>query len=221
MAEIAKLKISKRDGRGTREARRLRKQGLTPGILYGHGEENLAFQTSSHDVELAIQHGERVLDLDIEGKSENALIKDVQYDTYGMEILHVDLTRVNLNETVEIDVPISLLGTPKGAEEGGVLQPILTELTVECMVRSIPDEIEIRVNDMEIGDTLTVADLELPDGVKAIDEPEAPVCSVTFITEEEVEEEPEEGLDVAAEPEVIGEKPEEDEEGEGGEGGEE
>lgn len=198
------LKATKRDNKGTRAARRMRAEGHVPAVLYGHGEATAELTLPTHEIELALLHGERVLDIEVDGNTENALIHDVQYDTFGQILLHVDLVRVNLNESVEVTVPIVLRGTPKGTDEGGMLQQITAEVTVECLVRNIPEDIRVYVNDLEIGDTLFVRDLEVENG-KIMDDPETPVASVTFISEEEVAEgEEEEGVSLA-EPEVIGE----------------
>ncbi|MFP4435417.1 MAG: 50S ribosomal protein L25 [Planctomycetota bacterium] len=213
------LKATKRENKGTRAARRLRAEGHVPAVLYGHGEATSELTLPTHEIELALLHGERVLDIEVDGNTENALIHDVQYDTFGQILLHVDLVRVNLNESVEVTVPVVLRGTPKGTDEGGMLQQITAEVTVECLVRNIPEDIRVYVNDLEIGDTLFVRDLEVEDG-KIMDDPETPVASVTFISEEEVAEgEEEEGVSLA-EPEVIGEV-EAEEEGEGTPEGEE
>ena len=209
------LKATRREELGTSKTRTIRAEGLTPGIIYGHGKDNIAIIVSHHDLDVAIHHGERLLEIDLGDVKENVLIKDVQYDTFGQDILHVDLTRVDLTERVEIVVPIVLRGTPAGLPEGGVLNQQSSEVTVECVVTSIPEEIRVRVNDLNVGDGLYIRDLELPEGATLVTDPDQPVCTVTVVLEDEPEPEAEEGE--AAEPEVIGEK-KEDEEGESGDG---
>ena len=203
---MAVVKAMKRTEMGSRKARALRAKGLIPTVLYGHGQDTVALTLNEHEVELAVHHGERLLEVEVDGKAENALIKDVQFDTFGQEILHLDLTRVDLDERVTVTVPIVLRGTPAGASEDGVLQQSANEVEIECMVRSIPDEIRVIVNDMKVGDSFHLRDLGLPEGATLVGDPEAMVCSVTVIAEEvPAEEEAEEG---GAEPEVIGEKKE-------------
>lgn len=209
---MAKINANIREERGSRRARQLRERGLIPGVVYGHGADNMSVTVREHDVELALLHGERVLELDLDGKIQNVLIKDVQYDTFGQQVLHVDLTRVDLDERVELEVPVILRGTP--ADEEAVLQQTADSVTVECAVRSIPDEIEVRVNEMQGGDVLQMKDLPLPDGVTLLDDPEDTVATMTYVSEEEAlpaEEEEE----AAAEPEVIGREAETEEEAEG------
>lgn len=206
------LEANIRNNAGKRDSRILRKNGLIPVVIYGHGKDTVSVTMKVHDIDLAIGHGERLLEIDIDGKKENVLFKEVQWDTFGQKILHVDLTRVDLNERINLTVPIVLRGTPAGASEDGVLQQAAAEVNVECLARAIPEEIRLSVNAMNIGDALHMSDLELPEGVKLLDEADTLVCSVTIIAEE-VEAEPVEGEE-STQPEVIGEKAEEESEGE-------
>jgi len=203
------LKVKKRQEIGSRRVKHLRKQGLIPGIIYGHGLEPQPVTISEHDIELAIQHGDRLLEVDIEGEVQNALVKDVQYDTYGHSVLHVDLARVDLDERVEVTVQIVLKGTPAGVtEQGGMLQQIAAEARVECFVRAIPDEIVVPVGGMKVGDHLNMSDLPLPEGAKLLEDGDAMVASVRIVAEEAAAP----AAEAPAEPEIIGEKKEEGEE---------
>jgi len=214
---MAELKATRRSDLGTRKTRALRRQGLTPAIIYGHGKEDLAVAVDQHDLDVAITHGERVLAIDLGGETENVLVKEVQYDTFGQHILHVDLTRVSLTDRVEVTVPINLRGTPAGLAEGGVLQQQAAELTISCTVTEIPEEIRIQVSGLNVGDALQASDIELPEDMTLVDDPNMRICSVTTVAEEEPVEEAEEAE--TAEPEVITERKETDEaapaEGEG------
>lgn len=215
---MALLKLTKRERTGTHAARRLREQGLVPAIVYGHGEANVAVSVSRHDIELAVQHGEQLIQADVDGQQENFLIKDVQYDYTGLHILHVDLTRVSLDERVTVTVSVVLRGTPVGVEtEDGVLTQHLDELECECLVTEIPEELRVSVNELHVDEVLRVADMELPEGLLVRVDPETPVASVSVVAEEEAvaAEEVEE-----AEPEVVGEKKEEEEPGGEGSAGE-
>ncbi len=202
------LKISKREKLGTRQARRLRRDNLIPAIAYGHGEENQAVSLSARDIELAIRHGEHLVKCELDGKEHNFLIKDVQYDFMGQTVIHVDLARVNLDERVNITVPIVLRGVPVGVEsEEGVLRQQLATLSIQCVVTNIPEELRVSVLEMHVGDLLRVADLELPEGVTTTEETEAVVASVSVVAEEVVVAATEEA---EVEPEVIGAKVEEE-----------
>jgi large subunit ribosomal protein L25 len=206
---MATLKATNRTEYGTRAAKQLRKGGKVPGVMYGHGEDTQSVTLNQHDIELALLHGERLLEIDVEGKKQNVLIKEVQYDTFGHEILHIDLTRVNLDERVELTVVIHLVGDPAGAKEGGVLQQSEAEVQIECPVHSIPEEIKHVVTEMQLNDRLYMKDLILPEGASLLSDADTIVATVAELAEEE--EAPAEGEE-AAEPEVIGGKPAEDEE---------
>ncbi len=206
---MAVIKATKRDQTGSRNVKRMRKQGLIPAIIYGHGEGSDSVTLQKHDVELALLHGERLLELDCEGKTQNVLIKEVQYDTYGQKVLHLDLTRVNLDESVEVTVQVVLRGTPAGvSEEGGMLRQDATEVHLECLVRAIPEQLTIMVNDMKVGDHLKAGDLELPEGAKLLQDANTSIATVTVVAEEVVAEEGEE--EASSEPKVIGEVPAEE-----------
>lgn len=210
MVEAVVLKAERRKQSGTRSARKLRKEGKVPVILYGHQEEPVAAQMSYHDLALELHHHHKLLEVLLEGKKVQALVKEVQYDHLGDKVIHVDLTRVSLDERVQVTVPITLRGTPAGASEGGVLEKMITEVELECLVTNIPEEIRASINHLQVGDTLTAGELELPEGTLLITEADSPVATVSvMVEEEEVEEEAD--AEAAAEPEVISKKPSEEE----------
>jgi large subunit ribosomal protein L25 len=202
-----------RDGLGSRKVKRLRDQGLIPGVVYGHKEAVVPVTLPKKELTTHISRGAHVFDLSLDGKSEKVLVKDVQFDHLGLEILHVDFARVSLDERVEVTVPLELKGTPKGEAEGGVLQQIVNEVEIECLVTDIPDNVVHNVSEMGIDDVVQIKDLKLPAGAKALQDEDLIVAMVKVISEDE-------GAPAAeaetAEPEVIGRKPE-DEAAEGGE----
>jgi len=197
-----------RDRLGSRKVKRLRDQGLIPGVVYGHKEAVVPVTLPKKELTTHIDRGAHVFDLSLDGKAQKVLVKDVQYDHLGLEILHIDFARVSLDERVEVTVPLELKGEPKGAAEGGVLQQIVAELEIECLVTDIPDRIIHNVSEMAIDDALHIKDLALPEGAKAMQDPDLIVAMVKVIEEEA-------GAAAAeaetAEPEIIGRKPEEGE----------
>ncbi|MBN1437744.1 MAG: 50S ribosomal protein L25 [Sedimentisphaerales bacterium] len=212
MVETIVLKLEKREGRGTAASRRLRKQGLIPVIVYGHGADPVSAAVSLHDITLELQHHHKLVDVELDGKSEKLLIKDVQYDHLYDKIIHVDMTRVNLNERVTVTVPVVLRGTPAGAAEDGVLDQLLADVELECLVTAIPEEVRVKVSDMQVGDTILAKDIKLPQGSVLVTDPETAVATVRVIAEE-LEAEAEVAEEGAAEPEVIA-REKESEEGE-------
>ncbi len=207
--QSAQVSAKARKELGSRANKRLRDAGLLPGVIYGHKEAIVPVTLQRKEVVDHLNHGAHVFDLSLDGKSEKVLVKEVQYDHLGTEVLHVDFARVSLDEKVKVTVPIELKGTPKGEADGGVLQQILMTLEVECLVTEIPDLIRHNVAEMALNDVVHIKDLKLPAGVKAIPDGELIVATVKEILEVVPEAVTEEG---AAEPEVIGRKPAEGEE---------
>ena len=210
---MATLKATKRDALGTHKVKRLREQGMVPAIIYGHGETPVAVAVAVREADIVVHKGSRLLQLELDGQNQHVLIKQVQYDNFGHELLHMDFTRVRLDERVHVTVPVILRGKPVAGEEAGVLQQITSAVPIECLVTAIPDDIRVSVAEMKVGDVIKAKDLQLPEGAKMLLDGEILICSVTIVTE--VEEAPAEAVEAgAAEPEVIREK-KEDEEGEG------
>ena len=202
-----KIDAKPRSELGSRANKRLRDKGLVPGVVYGHKEAVVPVTLPKKELVTHIVKGAHLFELGVEGKSETVLIKEVQYDHLGSEVLHVDFARVSLDETVDITVPLELKGEPKGAEEGGVLQQIISALEVTCLVTDIPDIIRHNVSEMALNDVLHIRDIKLPEGVKCKQDEDLIVATVKEIQEEVVAAVVEEG---AAEPEVIGRKPDEE-----------
>ncbi|QGJ71733.1 50S ribosomal protein L25 [Planctomycetales bacterium 10988] len=206
MADV--LNVEKREGTGSQRARQLRAKGIVPAVLYGHEETPVCLGIPVKEVEALIRSRSRQVNLGGALK-EMALVKEVQWNTYATEVLHIDLQRVSAREKVEVAVRIRLHGMAPGASEGGVIDQPLHEITMLCPANAIPEYLEVNINEMHLGDTVSVADLKLPEGAESTIEAEQLVVSCH---EPEIIEEPEEGEAGAGEPEVIGEKAEDGEE---------
>jgi large subunit ribosomal protein L25 len=202
--KIAELKAESRTVQGSAASRKLRRQGLVPGILYGHGEEVLKVSLPAEPLRDALESGQRLLTLRLGDRQERALVKEVQFDTWGREILHVDFSRVALDETVNVSVEVVSHGTPKAALEGGVLEQPLRRVQIACKADAIPDRIRVEVEHLETNDKIQVKDLRLPEGVKVLDDPDAIVFIVKEAREEVVAAAAPAAEVTAAEPEVIG-----------------
>jgi large subunit ribosomal protein L25 len=212
MATITKLSASRREQTGTAASRRLRGQGLVPGNVYGHGQEAIPVSVRAEDVRPIVTSGAHIVDLDLEGKSETALIRDVQWDTFSTYIRHVDLVRVDANERVRLTVPVQLKGTAVGVVAGGILEQPLHSLHIECPAIQIPDFIPLKVSSLEIGQSIHVKDLaDVPEGIRILDAPDAVIVHVVKPGAESAP--AEEGEPGPAEPELIKrEKKDDDEE---------
>ena len=207
MADFHTLTVKLRDGRGKRVNRRLRGSGQVPAVLYGHKKESTSLALSAEALDAAIRHGNRFVAL-TGGVSENAFIKDVQWNTWGTEVLHVDFARVSADEKVRVTVPVELRGEAPGTKEGGVVKHAMHSLELECEAASVPEKIHVNINHLEFGHVMHVSDIELPKGAKALVDTTLPVVSCAAPVEVS-EEETSPGDE---EPEVIGRKKDEDEE---------
>jgi large subunit ribosomal protein L25 len=214
MAETVVLVGEKREGRGTRGARRLRAGGRVPGVLYGHKEATVPVSLDGETLTAAIRHGTRVVELKLDGAGQQALIREVQWDHLGKDLLHVDFLRVSRDERIHVTVPVEIRGIAPGVTAGGVLDQPLHTLHVECLAIAVPDSIRVNVSELQIGSAIHVRELHLPEGVTVLDDPESVVLIVKTpqAAPEAAPAAPEAG---AAEPEVIGRKATEEEEEKG------
>lgn len=203
------LAVEKRETRGKRQSQRLRAAGSIPAVLYGHGEATVSLSVPADRFDAVLRHGARVVDL-TGAVSETAFIRDLQWDVFGNEVLHVDFTRVSADERLQVEVEVRLRGEAPGVKEGGHLEHVVHAVEIDCLATAIPDHLDLRVSELHLNASLTAADIELPDGVKLVTEPETTIvnCAPAVEVEEEV------AVGEEGEPEVIGGHKEEGEEGE-------
>ena len=178
MAEAVVLVAKKREGRGSRAAGKLRKQGQVPGVVYGHKEATVSVALSGDELTKAVRHGARVVDLKMDSGLEKALIRELQWDHLGMELLHVDFARVAADERIHVNVRIEIRGTAPGVSQGGVLDQPQHTLSVECLAVNVPDSIRVIVNELQLDGAIHVRDLHLPPDVKALADPDAIVVHI-------------------------------------------
>jgi large subunit ribosomal protein L25 len=212
MAESVVLVSEKREPHGSAEARRLRRGGKIPGVLYGHKEETIPLAVPRDEFVKALRQGARVVDLEHGGTQQKALIREVQFDHLGHDVLHVDFARVSKDERIKIDVRVELRGTAPGVTAGGLLDQPLHNLQIECLAISVPESIRVPIGELQIDGVIHVRDLKLPDGVVALNDPDAIIVHVKPpVVEAEAAAAP---AAEQAEPEVIGKAKGEGEEGE-------
>jgi large subunit ribosomal protein L25 len=208
-----KLVVQNRAILGSAEARRLRRSGLIPGVLYGR-EAPVAITIPERDLRAALTSRgglNAVLDVVVDGgKTHSSVLKEFQTHKVRGHITHVDLQEVRLDQPIHATVPLTLHGEAAGVKEGGVLSQVTNELNVEALPMEVPEHLEVDVSAMHIGDTLRLSALAVPEGVKLLDDPEETVlATVTQPTRvEEPEPEVEEGEEAEAEGEAEGEEPE-------------
>ena len=205
MATTATISARSRESRGKGAARQTRREGRIPAVLYGHGEDSVSLSVDANELQKlvhSISIENTIVDLDLgSGEPYKVLIRELQRHPFRDEFVHIDFFHVAMDEKIQVEVPIVLIGTPTGVKnKGGVLDHQLRELEVFCLPGSIPEKIELDVSNLDIGDSIHVSDIQLPE-VEILTELDRAVVAVLAPTVMEVEEVAEEAL---AEPEVIG-----------------
>jgi len=207
MEKTLSLKAEIREDTGTKSAVKLRGQGRLPAVVYGHKEKPVAVSLDERTLVEGLHRGHRLIDVQIGKKNEKMIIKDLQYDYLGKDIIHVDLMRVDVTELIKVTVPIELKGKARGTHEGGIIEGHADHLEVECKATDIPESIFVSVKDVRVGDSLHVGDIELPEGVKLVSDASMLLVTCGLVAAAKSTEEIEEEMPAA--PEVIGEAEEE------------
>jgi large subunit ribosomal protein L25 len=193
MAESTKLSLNARDPEGSRTARRLRRSGAVPGVIYGGDGEPSHFSVDARILRNTLAHSGAILDISVDGgTSSPVLVKDLQRHPVRGDIMHVDFIRVNMNETIQTTVVLELVGADDapGVNEGGVLSQETREVNIEALPGDIPDTITHDVSGMQINDTLTLSAVTVPAGITLLDDlEETVIATITPPTLEPVEDE--------------------------------
>jgi large subunit ribosomal protein L25 len=218
--EKVKLVVQHREAAGSRGARRLRREGRIPGVMYGHGKPATLLSVEPAELRAALSTGagtHAVLEIVFEDqkKVHRAIVKQMELDRVKHTVTHIDLEEVRLDQVVETRVAVQFEGTSKGVKMGGMVDEVSREVTVKGLVTDIPEHLVVDITELGIGDAAHVADLQVPDGLEVLDDPEQVLCSVLLPRKAEIEEAVEEGAEEAAEeapaePEVIGKHKEEE-----------
>src|SRR6266568_24884 len=195
--ERIKLTVKERESRGSADARRLRKQGFIPGVLYGKGKGSHAICVPERDLRRVLTGAgglHAILDVVLEGQATThaSILKDYQQDPIRGHISHIDLQEVRLDQPIQASVNVQLVGEPVGVKEGGVLSQVQREINVEALPMEIPEHVDLDVSGMAIGDSLRLSDLPAREGVTYLDDPEETVLASVGLPAREVEPEPEE-----------------------------
>lgn len=199
--DFIKIPVVKREKSGTHLSTQLRRQGRVPIVLYGLKKTALSLSVSGKDLERFLRTGNRLVDLTMDGDNRTALLRDTQYDAITDELLHVDFLRVDKDQEIEDSVPVVYRGRPKGASEGGVFQPVRSNLAVVCRPTDLPREIVVDVDHLAVHESIHAGQVALPAGVKLRGSPDLVMCVVTTI---KVEAAPAPAEGTTAEPELIG-----------------
>jgi large subunit ribosomal protein L25 len=209
MTESVKIQVEPRDpaknkGTGSRVARRLRALGRVPAVIYGHKQAVVPISLGRHDVLRMLKSHGHLADLDVGGTTETVLIRDVQWDHLGKEVLHLDFSRVSAEEIIETEVAVELRGQAAGLANGGILEQLVRSLSIKCKAGAIPDSLKIDISNLQVEEGIHVRDLVLPPDVTVSADPD--VLIVHVVVRAAQPEPVEAGAEAAVQPEVI--KPE-------------
>ena len=230
MAEQIKLSATSRTEKGKGVAKRLRSEGKLPAVVYGHKTDPIALTIDSKQLLKLIVEGKsehKLFGLSIEGNGKPiekiVMIKELQIHPLKRHFLHVDFFEVAMDEELTLSLAIKLLGEAPGVEMGGILQQVRREIEIKCLPSQIPDTVEIDVSALNIGDSVHLNDIQLPEGIKVLDDADLTIATVLApVVEKEVEPEEVEGEleeEAAAEAGAEEKKPEEDKKAEEGDKG--
>ena len=184
-----KLEVSERTELKTKGVKLLRRKGLIPGVLYYSGEKNVNIEVDKSILFHAMQSGQRIFEIEQEGKSQFTMIKQVQYHPVTDEIMHLDLMRVRRSEKMTITVPLVLIGDAKGVKEGGILSQSINQLEINCFPTDVPEQIELNVEDLELNSSMNISDIKLKnDDIEIITDGEVNIVNISKLVEKEAEE---------------------------------
>ena len=205
MKEAVVFKGTRREATGKGVARKLRNRGYLPGVVYGPDLPATPFSLEAKDSTMRTFKGAwseaKLYDLLLEDKTLKVIIKDVQIDPVSLDVLHVDFYAVTFGKPVILMVPLKFQGEPIGVKKGGVIEYLVDEIEVECLPKNIPEELYIDTSALDIGDTLFIRDVSLPEGVTLKSDPSQPVATVMTTAAEKAE-----GTEESEEEELQGEE---------------
>lgn len=192
------LTVEKRTETGKSYARQLRRSGRIPAVVYGSGKAPVSLEVVVREMERALASAGSLINLELGGANKTVIIKDILRDPVKGDLRHIDFHEVDLTKTLQISVPIRVVGEERRVSDGGVVTTLLWEVEVSCLPTDIPEAIEVDVGDLEIDDVINVEELKLPEGVEIMEEAGEPVVKVDLpdLAVEETEEEDEESIEL-------------------------
>lgn len=187
--EFIQIEVAKRDQYGSSHTRRLRRDGHVPAVLYGLKRDNLDLTIAEPELQRFLRTGSHLVELRMGGETRPAILRELQVDPVSDEILHVDFHRVDHDAEIEDHVAVHFKGRSKGEAEGGMFQMLRETVTVRCKPKNLPSEFLFDISEMAIGDMIRVEDVEAPEGVTLVDDPDELIAQVTVAKHEELPEE--------------------------------
>jgi large subunit ribosomal protein L25 len=211
MAKELLLQAEIREQTGSHAVRKVLRQGKIPAVIYGHKEEPMSISVDAHSFKEGLHHGHRLMSIQIGNKKQTTIIKALQYDCLGKNIVHADLMRIDITQRLKVTVPVELKGSAAGAHDGGVVEQHTNKVEIECLATEIPASVIVSVKNLKVGDSLRAGDIQLPEDVKLVTSPDILIVSCHVVAEVKTTEQLEGEMPTA--PEVIREvkEPEEGE----------
>jgi large subunit ribosomal protein L25 len=203
MAKELLLQAEIREQTGSHAVRKVLRQGKIPAVIYGHKEEPISISVDAHSFKEGLHHGHRLMSIQIGKKKQTTIVKDLQYDCLGKNIVHADLMRIDITERLKVTVPVEFKGSAAGTHDGGIVEQHTNKIEIECLATEIPASIIVLVKNLKVGDALHAGDIQLPEGVKLATSPDILIVSCHVIVEAKTTEQLEQEMPAA--PEVIGE----------------
>ena len=210
---MSKLNIKKRNNQGSSSSRRMRSEGILPGIMYGSNNEPNLVEMNLHQVEQILKNHNSdtiLIEVDVENEgSTRVLMKEVQYHPVTSSILHVDLQKVVAGKPIQVDIAVELKGEPEGVKSGGLLDHITHSISIECLPKDMISSIEVDISNLDIGNSLSISDISVPPKIKILSDENLIIVSVSAPKVNDTVEDEETEDEESSEPEVINEKTEE------------
>ncbi len=209
MLSAHSLTVFPREKTGSRYARREREAGKLPGVLYGHGQNPVSISLDAREALKYFHQGEKVFTIDLSGESnaQTVMLKDLQFDYLGTNVVHVDLARVDLNEEIEATVTLRFIGEAIGMKKAGaIMTHPSVNIEVRCTVATLPDHIDVVVTDLDLGHSIHAHEITLPEGITLVSDPDVAVASISVAKAEEVTAEAAAVEGEAAQPVVLTER---------------
>ncbi|MEC8753115.1 MAG: 50S ribosomal protein L25 [Verrucomicrobiota bacterium] len=210
---MSKLNIKKRNNQGSSSSRRMRSEGILPGIMYGSDNEPNLVEMNLHQVEQILKNHNSdtiLIEVDVENEgSTRVLMKEVQYHPVTSSILHVDLQKVVAGKPIQVDISVELKGEPEGVKSGGLLDHITHSISIECLPKDMISSIEVDISNLDIGNSLSISDISVPPKIKILSDENLIIVSVSAPKVNDTVEDEETEDEESSEPEVINEKTEE------------
>ena len=210
---MSKLNIKKRNIQGSSSSRRMRSEGILPGIMYGSDNEPNLVEMNLHQVEQILKNHNSdtiLIEVDVENEgSARVLMKEIQYHPVTSSILHVDLQKVVAGKPIQVDIAVELKGEPEGVKSGGLLDHITHSVSIECLPKDMISSIEVDISNLDIGNSLSISDISVPPEIKILSDENLIIVSVSAPKVNDTVEDEETEDQESSEPEVINEKTEE------------